>query len=292
MFDALLHRGERRKAARRYREGLEWLTPESTVDEYEAAREAAAERAGEHLTTRRRKEIEEEVERNLSIESAKLYGEELVDLPLADVVDGSWRVRTDELAQRWRQWLRPQHRADQHWQVAEAVMQRALAGPRVDDETMAALDEFLAEIDPEGPSTKDDPWYERFATARLEAGLLPRPRGEARLIATGDETVILTEPGTVLELVTETDGTGRTSERTEAREVRIDASDQRIAVFGDGLLFATAWKDVVGVTTGEDQHDTYVQLDDAAARATHIVHTPMAEYVATLSRELHRRAES
>lgn len=292
MFDALLHRGDRRKAARRYREGLEWLQPKSTADEYEAAREAAAERAGEHLTTHRRREIEDDVERRLSIESARLYGEKLVDLPLEQIVDGSWRVTIDDLAKRWRQWLQPQHRADQHWQVAEAAMQRALAGPQVDDETMAALDEFLAEIDPEGPSTTDDPWYARFAGARLEAGLLPRPRGEARLIATGDETVIFTEPGTVLELVTETDSSGRTSERTEARDVRIDASDQRIAVFGDGLLFATAWRDVVGVTTGEDEHDTYVQLDDAAAHATHIVHTRMAELVATLSRELHRRAES
>ena len=290
MFDALLHRSDRRTAERRYREGLEWLQPASTAEEAAAAREAAAERAGRHLTDRARAEIDAEVDTRLSIESARLYGDGLAELDLDEVVDGSWRVRMERLADRWSQWLRPEHRADQHWQVAEAVMRRALERGRVDDETMAALDEFLDEIDPKGPDTLDDPWYERFARARLEAGLLPRPRDAARLIAQDGETIVLTEPGTVLDVVEERDASGRTHTRTSVTEVRIDASDARIAVFGEELLFATPWASVVGVETGEDDHGPYVQLDDASARATHVVHTEKAELLAAVAREMHRRS--
>lgn len=289
MFDALLHRADRRAAERRYREGLDWLQPATSAEEADAAREAAAERAGEYLTDERRREIDEEVDRRLSIESAKLYGDELIKLPLDAVVDGTWRTRIEELAARWSQWLRPEHRADQHWQVAEAVMTAALSAGRVDDETVAALDEFLSTIDPEGPRTTTDPWYERFARARLEAGLLPRARAEARLITHADETTIFTEPGTVLDVIEELDSTDRVRTRTEVTDVRIDASDQRVAVFGEELLFATRWEAVVGVATGEDDHGPYVQIDDADARATHVVHTPLAELLADIARELHRR---
>jgi len=289
VFDALLHRADRRAAEERYREGLSWLRPASSAEEADAAREAAAERAGKYLTDRRRQEIDGEVDRRISIESAKLYGDALAELPLDAIVDGSWRTRIEEQADRWSQWLRPEHLADQHWQAAERVMTSALSTGRVDDETLAALDEFLATIDPQGPSTIDDPWYERFARARLEAGLLPRPREEARLIAQADETIVLTEPGTVLDVVEELDSSDRVRTRTNVTDVRIDASDQQIAVFGEQLLFSTRWEAVVGVATGEDDHGPYVQLDDANARATHVVHAPLAELLADVARELHRR---
>lgn len=292
MFDALLHRGDRREAERRYREGLQWLQPASTAEEAESAREAAAERAGEYLTDTARAEIDEEVDRRLSIESARLYGDELVTLELDAVLDGSWRNRVEELAERWSQWLRPEHRADQHWQVAEAALRRALEQGRVDDEDVAALDAFLEEIDPAGPRTLQDPWYERFARARLEAGLLPRPRDEARLITQEGETVVFTEPGTVLDVVEELDASDRVRTHTSVTPVRIDASDARIAVFGEQLLFATTWRSVVGVDTGEDDHGPYVQLDDTDARATHVVHTEMAELLAAIARELHGRSGS
>lgn len=289
MFDGLLHRADRRAAEQRYRDGLTWLQPATSAEEADAAREAAAERAGEYLTDRRRQEIDEEVDRRLSIESAKLYGDELAALPLEDIVDGSWRYRIEELAEHWSQWLRPEHRADQHWQVAEAVMGAPLSGGRVDDETLEALDEFLEGIDPQGPRTIDDPWYERFARARLEAGLLPRARDDARLITQVDETLIFSEPGTVLDVIEELDSTDRVRARTEVTDVRIDASDQRVAVFAEQLLFATRWEAVVGVAVGEDAHGPYVQLDDADARATHVVHAPLAGLVADIARELHRR---
>lgn len=289
MFDALLHRADRRAAEQRYREGLAWLRPETSAEEAAAAREAAAERAGKHLVDRRRREIDEEVDRRVSIESAKLYGDALAELPLDAIVDGTWCARIEEQAQRWSQWLRPEHRADQHWQAAEAAMAAALSTQRVDEEALTALDEFLATIDPEGPSTLDDPWYERFARARLEAGLLPRPRDEARLIAQADETIVLTESGTVLDVIEELDSSDRVRTRTEVTDVRIDASDQQVAVFGEQLLFATRWEAVVGVATGEDDHGPYVQIDDADARATHVVHAPLAALVADVARELHRR---
>lgn len=290
MFDALLHRADRRAAEQRYREGLAWLQPATSAEEAEAARAAAAERAGEYLTDRQRREIDEEVDRRLSIEAAKLYGDELAALPLDAVVDGSWRVRIEDLAARWSQWLRPEHRADQHWQVAEAAMNAALAAGRVDDDTVDALDEFLAAIDPEGPRTLHDPWYARFARARLEAGLLPRPRGEARLITQVDESIIFSEPGTVLDVVEELDSSDRVRTRTDVADVRIDASDQRLAVFAEQLLFATRWEAVVGVAVGEDAHGAYIQVDDADARATHVVHAPLAALLADIARELHRRA--
>lgn len=290
MFDALLHRGDRRRAERRYREGLSWLQPATTRQEAESARAAAAERAGQHLTDRARAEIDEEVDQRLSIESAKLYGDELARMGLDAVLDGSWRDRVEELADRWSQWLRPEHRADQHWQVAETVMRRALEAGRVDDEAVAAIDEFLAEIDPQGPSTLDDPWYERFARARLEAGLLPRPRERARLITQEGETIVFTEPGTVLDVIEELDGNDRLRTRTTETEVRIDASDVRIAVFAEELLFATPWRSVVGVSTDEDDHGTYIQLDDAQARATHVVYAEKAELLAAVARDLHRRS--
>lgn len=168
-------------------------------------------------------------------------------------------------------------------------MRRALERNRVDDRTVLALDEFLAEIDPEGPSTIDDPWYERFARARLDAGLLPRPRHEGRLITQEGETLVFTEPGTVLDVVEELDSSDRVRTRTTVTEVRIDASDTRIAVFGEDLLFATPWQSVVGVASGEDDHGPYVQLDDANARATHVVHAEKADLLAAIARELHRR---
>ncbi len=98
MFDALLHRRERHEAEERYREGQAWLQPASTVEEAEQARSAAAERAGEYLTDERRAEIDEEVDRRLSIESAKLYGDELATLPFDAILDGSWRSRVEEFA--------------------------------------------------------------------------------------------------------------------------------------------------------------------------------------------------
>jgi len=289
VFDALLHRAGRRAAAERYREGLAWLRPASTAEELDAARDAAAERAGKHLTDRDYQEIDEATERRLSIESAKLYGDALAQLPLAAIIDGSWRRRIEEMADQWATWLRPEHRADQHWQAAEAVLAAALSTGRVDDEAVTAIDTFLAAIDPDGPRTIDDPWYERFATARLKAGLLPRAREEARLIAQAGETVVFTEPGTVLEVVEELVAGDRRQTRTVVTDVRIDASDHRIAVFAEQLLFATGWESVVGVATGEDDHGPYVQLDDAAARATHVVHTPLADLLATVARELHQR---
>lgn len=292
VFDALLHRADRRAAEQRYRDGLAWLTPASGAAEAEAARVAAAERAGGYLTDRRRWEIDEEVDRRLSIESAKLYGDELAELPLDAVVDGAWRHRIEQLAERWSQWLRPEHRADQHWQVAESLRTAALSAGRVDDETLEALDEFLAAIDPEGPGTIDDPWYERFARARLEAGLLPRARDDARLITQADEAIIFSEPGTVLDVVEELDRSDRVRARTDVTDVRIDASDQRVAVFAEELLFATRWEAVVGVAVGEDAHGPYVQLDDADARATHVVHAPLAALVADIARELHRRTDA
>lgn len=290
MFEALLHRGERRRAERRYREGLAWLQPASSAAEAASAREAAAERAGPHLTERARAEVDEEVDVRVSVEAAKLYGDELAKLSLGAVIDGTWRRHVADIADQWSQWLRPEHRADQHWQVAEAIVRTALAEGRVDDDALAALDRFLAEVDPDGPRTLDDRWYGRFVTARLDVGLLPRPRAEPRLITQEGETIIFTEPGTVLDVVEELDASDRLRLRTVILDVRIDASDLRLAVFGEQLLFATPWHAVVGVTTGDDDHGPYIQVDDAAARATHVVHAESAELLAAIAREMHRRS--
>lgn len=289
LFDAITNRGERRRAAEVYEETLSYLTADATRDEVHLAKVAAADRAGRHLGEQARADVDRRLAQRLSLDEAGRYGEIVTATPLDAVVDGSWRDRFATARVAHSTWLLDEHRDDQHWQAAEAAMRRALEEDRVDDETVRAIDAFIAEIDPTGATTISDGWYRRFATARLHGGHLSRPRRPPRLITQAGETLVFAEEGTVVEMETYLDGGDRTRERMTIIPVQIDASDLRIAVFADQLVFATEWRTVVGVEQGEDEQGAWVRLDDAELGVSHVVHTPMADLLAVVARELVRR---
>lgn len=291
-LDAIFNRGERRRAAELYEETLAYLTADAGRDEVDLARDAAAERAGEHLAERDREEVDRRLWQRLSIDAAQAYGDVVTTTPLDAIVDGSWRQRFEDAAAEQATWMQEQHRRDQHWQAAEATMRRALDEGRVDDETVLAIDEFVAEVDPDGARTTSDGWYRRFATARLAAGHLSRPRRPARLITQADETLAFAEDGTVVEVEEFLDASDRRRTRETITPVQIDVSNLRIAVFGEELVFSAAWRAVVGVELGEDEHGTWVRLHDADLGVSHVVHSPMADLLATVARELVRRTIS
>lgn len=289
MFDAVFKRGERKQAGEVYEETLAYLDAHASHEEVELAQRAAAERAGEHLTDRDRDDIDQRLRHRLSLDEAKAYGDVVTTTPLQAIVDGSWRQRFSQARETHGTWMIEAHRRDQHWQAADAAMRRSLDEDRVDDETVRAIDTYIAEIDPDGTTTIDEGWYRKFATARLAAGHLSRPRREPRLITQAGETLAFTEEGTVVEIEEFLDGGDRRRERVTVVPVQIDASDRRIAVFADQLVFSTSWHTVVGVERGEDAHGEWVRLDDAQLGVSHVVHTPMADLLATLSREMVRR---
>lgn len=289
LFDAIFNRGERKRAAEVYEETLAYLTSQATRDEVELARHAASERAGDQLGERDRQDVDRRLEHRLSLDEAKRYGDVVTTTPLQAIVDGSWRTRFGTAQRDHGTWLLDEHRDDQHWQAAEAVMRRSLSERRLDDETVTAIDGFIAEIDPDGNHTRSDGWYRQFATARLEEGHLSRPRREPRLITQAEETLVFTEEGSVVEIEHFLDGGDRRRERMRVIPVQIDASDVRLAVFADQLVFATEWRNVVGVETGDDDRGSWVRLDDAELGVSHVVHTPMADLLSAVAREMVRR---
>lgn len=290
LFDAITRRGDRKRAAQLYEETLEYLTAEASPEEVRRAKRDAAARAGEHLDPRDQQDVDEELATRLSLEEARRYGDVVITTPLDAIVDGSWRELHAAARRDCAPWLQDRHARDQHWQAAEAAMERALSEQRVDDETVGAIDQYIAEIDPQGDTTIDPGWYRRFARARLRAGHLPRARREPRLISMADETVVFTEDGQIV-LVTEfLDTSDRTRTQVEVQPVRVDASDRRIAVFGDQLVFSTPWTAIVGVEYGEDDHGPFVRLDDAEAGASHVVHSDMADLLSDVAREMRHRA--
>ena len=289
MFDSLFNRGERRRAAEVYEETLSYLRSAAAPDEVERARADARERAGEHLTDRDRQDVDARLMTRLSLDAARAYGDAITATPLDEIVDGTWRMRFEQAAREHGTWLQDEHRRDQLWQAAEAAMRRSLEEDRVDDDTVIAIDEFIAEVDPAGAHTLSDGWYRRFAFARLAAGHLSRPRRPARLITQAGERLVFTEEGTIVEVERFLDGGDRQRERVVVTPVQIDASDARIAVFADQLVFSTTWRAVVGVERGEDERGEWVRLDDAIDGVSHVVHTPRADLLAEVAREMVRR---
>lgn len=289
LFDSIFNRTARREAAERYEETLAYLTSLAGPDEVARAKQDALARAGADLTDRDRADVDRRLRQRLSLDEARRYGDVVVATRVADVVDGSWRERFEAARAEHDVWVLDEHLTDQHWQAAESVMRRALDEGRVDDATMRAIDEFVAEIDPTGATTTSPGWYERFAAARLAAGHDSRPRQRPRLITQAGETVVFSEEGTIVEVQTFLDGGDRRRERVEVTPVQIDASDLRLAVFADQLVFATEWRAVVGVETGEDEHGPWVRLDDAEQGVSHVMHSELADLLAVVAREMVRR---